>query len=173
MQNYFELFRLPVSFTPPRDAVRKSYVQLSKEYHPDYFAQADETAQGKALELSAAVNKAYKLFTNEQATIKYVLGLKGVLEDEEKYNLSPDFLMEMMEINEKVAEIKFALDPTGKQNIHQQLLGIENEIYEPVANIIEKYKEGVTTREELLQVKDYYFKKKYLARIYEALNGML
>ncbi len=173
MLNYFELFHLPVSFTPPRDAVRKSYVELSKKYHPDYFSQADETAQVKALELSAEVNKAYKLFNNEQATIKYVLGLKGVLEDEEKYNLSPDFLMEMMEINEIVAEISVDHDPIEKQKIHQQISAIENEIYEPVANIIENYKEGVTTREELLQVKDYYFKKKYLARIYEALNGML
>ena len=173
MQNYFELFHLPVSFTPPKDVVRKNYVNLSKEHHPDHFAQSDEAAQEKALQLSAEVNKAYKVFNNKQATIKYVLGLKGILQDDEKYNLAPDFLMEMMEINESVAEINLESNTRAKENIHQQLAAIEKEIYEPIANIIENYKDGVTTNEELLQVKDYYFKKKYLARIYDALNGML
>ncbi|MDB5205516.1 MAG: hypothetical protein JWR72_591, partial [Flavisolibacter sp.] len=34
MLNYFELFNLPVSFLPPKDAVRKNYVELSKQNHP-------------------------------------------------------------------------------------------------------------------------------------------
>lgn len=173
MMNYFELFHLPVSFLPPKDLVRKKYVELSKQYHPDYFAQGDDEAQSKALELSAEVNKAFKIFNNKQATIKYVLGMKGLLQEEEKYNLSPDFLMEMMEVNEKVDELSFDSDPDEKQNVQQQLLLIEDEIYDPVANIIENYREGITSLEELLQLKAYYFKKKYLARIYEALNRML
>lgn len=172
MMNYFELFDLPVSFLPPRDAVRKKYFELSKQNHPDHFAQAGEKAQADALEASAQINKAYKTFSNKQSTIKYVLELKGLLEEEEKYKLSPDFLMEMMEINEAVAELGFDEDPNRKTTIHQQLTTLENEIYEPVADIIENYQEGVTTQEELLQVKDYYFKKKYLARIYQALGGM-
>ena len=173
MTNYFELFDLPVSFSPPKDAVRKKYVELSKQHHPDHFAQADDKAQAKALEVSAEVNKALKIFNNRQAVIKYVLELKGLLDNEEKYALSPHFLMEMMEINEKVADLSFDSDPTEKQNIQQQLVLFENEIYEPVAAIVENYKEGVTTPGELLQVKEYYFKKKYLARIHGALGGML
>jgi molecular chaperone HscB len=51
-------------------------------------------------------------------------------------------------------------------------MNIEKELYEPVQNIIENYKEGITTQKELLQVKDYYFKKKYLQRLYQQLNRM-
>jgi molecular chaperone HscB len=36
--------------------------------------------------------------------------------------------------------------------------------------IIEHYQEGATSKEELLQVKQYYFKKKYLNRILEGLQ---
>lgn len=171
--NYFELFDLPVSLSPDKDAVRKKYVELSKQYHPDYFAQAGNEEQALALTVSAEINKALKTFSSKEATIKYILGLKGLLEEEEKYNLPPEFLMEMMEMNEMVAELSFDADKNEKENIHHQLTNIENEIYEPVANVIENYKEDVTTQEELLQVKEYYFKKKYLARIYEGLRGML
>ncbi len=51
--------------------------------------------------------------------------------------------------------------PELKQAIGQ----IQNEIYEPVKDIIEHYEDGVTTDPELLKVKEYYFKKKYLNRI--------
>jgi molecular chaperone HscB len=173
MLNYFELFNLPVSFLPPKDAVRKNYVELSKRCHPDYFAQADEGAKTNALELSAEVNKAFKIFNNQQATIKYILELKGVLRENEKYNLPPSFLMEMMEINEKITEEEQAGDPNEKESMNRRLSAIENEIYEPVAQVIENYSETTTTQEELLLVKDYYFKRKYLARIYKALDGKL
>jgi molecular chaperone HscB len=172
MMNYFELFDLPVSLLPPQDAVRKKYVELSKLHHPDHSAQADDRAQSKALEISAEVNKALKIFNNKQAVIKYVLELKGLLQNEEKYVLPPAFLMEMMEINEKVADLGLNPNPQERQNVLQQLSRFENEIYQPVATTIENYQEGVTTQEELLQVKEYYYKQKYLARIYEVLSGL-
>ncbi len=48
---------------------------------------------------------------------------------------------------------------------------LSNEIYEPVKEIVEHYQEGVTSEKELLQVKEYYFKKKYLNRIHQQLTG--
>ncbi len=171
--NYFELFELPVTFIVDKDVVRKKYLELSRKHHPDYFAQAEGTEQATALEVSAAINKAVKIFNNREATIKYVLQLKGLLEEEEKYSLPPDFLMEMMDINENVAEAALEAEPKEKIAIEQQLATLEKELYQPVAAIIENYKEGITTEAELLAVKEFFFKKKYLARIYEALNGIM
>jgi molecular chaperone HscB len=56
------------------------------------------------LEITANLNKAFKTFQNSDDTIKYVLQLKGLLEEEEKYQLPPDFLMEVLEINEKLMD---------------------------------------------------------------------
>ena len=69
----------------------------------------------------------------------------------------------MMELNEQAME-------ADKTEIEKQVSNIQHEIYEPVKAIIEHYKEGITSKEELLQVKDYYFKKKYLNRILEGLG---
>ncbi len=79
----------------------------------------------------------------------------------------------MMEFNEELAEAQLEGDNNLKTKLSEQLTQFENEIYEPVANTIENYKEGITTEEELLQVKDYYFKNKYLHRLTQQLNQML
>jgi molecular chaperone HscB len=169
--NYFELFRIPVTLQPDKGLVRRRFLELSKENHPDYFVNNPRAEQDTALEVSALLNKAWATFGNTDETIKYVLTLKGLLEEEEKYQLSPDFLMEMMEMNEELAEAQE--DPGKKTEIEQRLESIEKEIYEPVQNIIENYQEGVTSEKELLQVKDYYFRKKYLKRLHHQLSGKL
>lgn len=119
------------------------------------------------LEKSSLINMAYKIFGHADDTIKYVLQLKGLLEEEEKYALSPDFLMEVLELNEQ------ALDVSEQEDADRLTVTIANfqkEIYEPVGTIITNYKEGVTSEKELLQVKEYYYRKKYLDRILAGLN---
>ena len=101
--NYFELFGIPVSLTIDKSKLAKKYFELQKKYHPDFFTQNNEAEQDEALEKSSAINKALKVFQNKDSTIKYVLQLKGLLEEEEKYQLRPDFLMEVMELNEQLS----------------------------------------------------------------------
>jgi molecular chaperone HscB len=47
---------------------------------------------------------------------------------------------------------------------------LEDEIFKPIKGLLESYQVGVTPKEALLQVKDYYFKKKYLDRIADQLR---
>lgn len=169
--NYFELFKLPVSLRVNTAGLSAKYFELSRKYHPDYFAQSDEAAQAEALELSAQVNKAYKTFRDADSTLKYVLELKGLLIEEEKYQLSPDFLMEVMELNEEIMELSFEPDPVKKETVQNKVLALQNQIKTHVEPILENYKEGVTNEKELLQVKEYYYRKKYLDRMVEGLRG--
>lgn len=152
--NYFELFELPVSIKIDKALLNQRYFALQKKYHPDFFTQDTEFEQAEALELSSHVNKAYKILKNEDETIKYVLQLKSLLEEDEKYQLPPDFLMEVMELNES-----FSDESAGQVN------SLGETLYNGVKNSIENYNDATVTKEELLQLKDYYFKKKYLQRI--------
>ena len=83
--NYFELFGIPVTITVDRSLLSKKYVELQRKYHPDFYTQSTDDEQAEALEKSSIINKALKVLQNEEATIKYVLQLKGLLEEEEKY----------------------------------------------------------------------------------------
>lgn len=169
---YFDLFELPVQLRVDKKLLRARYLELSRKHHPDYFATADTNSQQAALDASARLNNALKTLSQPEETIKYVLEQKGLLEAEEKYKLSNDFLMEMMDINEAVADLKMEPSVEQQTQIETQINKIANDLYAPVAPIVEGYQEGVTTQEELLQVKDYYFRKKYLQRLQQQLNGM-
>lgn len=169
--NYFELFAIPVQLRVDSKALAEKFFELSRKYHPDYFVNKENKDQAEALEKSALLNRAYKTFQNHDETIKYVLQLKGLLEEEEKYELPPDFLMEVLEINEQLMDAED--DPELKTRLQSQVENLQSEIYEPVKEIVERYQEGVTSEKELLQVKAYYYKKKYLQRIRHQLAGMM
>jgi molecular chaperone HscB len=160
--NHFELYQIPVSFKPDISIVKKKFYQLSREYHPDFFVNGTSEEKEQVLAISAQVNKAYQVFNDENALIKYILMEKGLLQDEEKYQLSPDFLMEVMEINELLMDLA---DQESKNDILNQIKSLQNTIYEPVKSIITNYQEGISSEKELLQVKEYYYQKKYLDRI--------
>lgn len=166
--NYFELFEIPVKLKLDKNSLQGKFFELSRKYHPDHNAGHDTEGQAEVLEKSALLNKAFKTFQNPDETIKYVLQLKGLLEEEEKYELPPDFLMEVLDINEQLMETDEATDRSNLSSIISQL---STEIYEPVKEIVEHYKDGTTSEKELLQVKEYYYKKKYLDRINRQLTG--
>jgi len=161
--NYFEIFGLPVQLKVDKGGLPKRFFELSRKFHPDFYANATPSEQHRALEITADLNKAFRTFQNDDDTLKYVLQLKGLLEEEEKYQLPPDFLMEVLEINEQLMDT--ADDPELRTNLQSAITNLHSEIYAPVKKIIENYDDAVTTEKELLQVKEYYYKKKYLNRI--------
>ena len=165
---YFEVFGSPVRLKMAPAELSARFFSLSREFHPDFHAQADEATREEMLEKSAMLNKAWKTFQSPEETIKYVLQLKGLLEEEEKYQLAPDFLMEVMEINEALMDPEEA----DTEALGERIETLQTEIYEPVQQVVENYQDGVTTEKELLQVKAYYYQKKYLDRIKQQLAGM-
>ena len=166
--NYFELFELPVSLQVDKNYLQHKYFELQKKYHPDFFSNESEEEQADVLEKSSLINKAYKIFQKDDETIKYVLLLKEIMEEEEKYELPPDFLAEMMELNETLMEV----DDSSLEETETKINQLQKHLYDKVQTVIEYYNEDNTTNEQLLQVKDYYFKKKYLNRILARLDEM-
>lgn len=163
--NYFELFEIPIQLQVDAKQLSGKFLQLSRRYHPDFYTQDTPDAQEDALQKSALLNKAWNVFQQPDQTIAYVLNLKGLLDEQEKFQLDPDFLMEMMDINEAIAEN----DPARQTSLNERLEELQQEIYAPVKKIVEDYQEGTTTEAELLKVKAYYFQKKYLDRIFSSL----
>jgi molecular chaperone HscB len=158
--NYFELFEIPVSVTVDKSVLAKKYFELQKKYHPDFFVQEDEAAQQEALEKTSELNKAFKILKDPDATIQYLLKIKGLLQEEEKYPLPPEFLMEVMELNENLSDESAAA-----------IADFEKDIYTEVSSIIKNYDDSITSTADLLKLKEYYYKKKYLQRILDRIAG--
>ncbi len=164
--NYFELFEIPVAFSVDQQELSRKYFQLQKKFHPDFHSQADGGEQEEMLQQSSLINKAYKTFKDPDATIKYLLELKGLIAEDEKYEIPPDFLMEMMELNEDLAED----DVLKQEEAKTKIATMQQNFYQQVQSIIEEYDDYRANEAQMLQVKEYYFKKKYLNRIYERLE---
>ena len=170
--NYFELYELPVLMKVDINNVKKKFYELSRKYHPDFFANEPDEMQADALEKSSLINKAYKTFQNTDETIRYVLQLHQLIEEEEKYNLDPSFLMEVMDINEQLMDAEMEENFDTLTSIKKEADNLLIKIYSDVEKIVEHYQEGVTTEKELLRVKDYYYRKKYLHRILDKIAQM-
>jgi molecular chaperone HscB len=167
--NYFELFEIPVQLRVNTSELSQKFFALSRKYHPDFFIGEPEDVQVEMLEKSSLLNRAWKTFKDPDATLRYVLQLNGLVEEEEKYTLPPDFLMEVMDLNEQLMD---AEDIASKKDILPALSRLQEEIYEPVKDIIENQAGDTVPEADLLKVKAYYFKKKYLDRMREQLGGM-
>ncbi len=168
--NYFELYQLPIAPAVNFTMAKQKFYELSRKYHPDFFINANEEVKADMLEQSSLINKAFKTFSNKDETIKYFLQLKGYLQEEEKYQLAPTFLMEIMELNEQLMEAKMENDEVKITNIKSQILQLQSSIYEPIQSILENYQADNSTEKELLQIKEYYYQKKYLNRILESIH---
>lgn len=170
--NYFDLYGLPVSLQVDQALLKKKFYSLSRQYHPDFHAHLSEQEQAGILEQSSIVNKAYKTLSDEDETMRYVLQLKDMVEADEKYQLDPEFLMEVMDINEELMELE--LDEGQEQliDVGHKANALMLKIEEDVTTVVETYQDGTVTEEELLQVKDFYYKKKYLRRILDRINGI-
>ncbi len=162
--NYFELFGLPIGFQVDTQKLRAAFMEIQKASHPDKFAQASADEQEMALEQSSLANKGFTLLNQKESILPYVLELSGILTPDEKYALAPDFLMEMMDLNEAWMD---AEDESAKQSIIQQVAQLKKEFYAPIQNYMEMDQIDTISQEAMLQIKSYYYKKKYLDRILE------
>jgi molecular chaperone HscB len=167
--NYFQLYNLPVSFNIDKLAVKQAYFKLSKKYHPDFISNGTEAEKEEALQMSATINKAYKIFCNQDELIKYVLWFKENIAEEEKYQLPNDFLMEVMELNESLTE---AIAANNTDEIIKQKALIES-FKQTILSEVEELLQRETIEEinsnEWQKIKEYYFKKKYLNRILDSI----
>lgn len=171
MVNYFELYGLPASFVPDAAAVKKKYYELSRRYHPDHYAQASDAERAETLRMAAMNNDAYKTLSDADRTMAYILTQAGVLEAEEKYALPPDFLMEMMDVNELVSD--YELQPDNAAAARQAASMLQQQLDEwqqTTAPLVAQYDPATPDTDLLQRIKDLYFRKKYLLRIRQRIN---
>ncbi len=170
--NYFELYELPLSFRPDEAVLKRKFYELSKKYHPDFYINESDEKQQEILELSTLNNKAFQVLSHPLKRMEYVLQLKGVLAEEEQYQLPQDFLMEMMEVNEALMEMEFESDPVNLERITAQVDDMERGLSDELEEYTHRF-DSVNTEEEqtlLLKIKDIWYRQKYLLRIRESLN---
>jgi len=104
LSNYFSFYEIEPGFELDTNLLRKKYLQINRDFHPDFFTlQPDK--QEEALRITSFNNDAYKTLTSFEKRVAYYLSIKGLYDTESKAELPPDFLMEVMELNEELEEL--------------------------------------------------------------------
>ncbi len=169
MINFFQFYNIPESFQVNQADLKKKFYQYSKEYHPDFYANASDEKQSEILELSTINNKAYHTLSNPAKLLEYILREHDLVNEGAKPQLPGDFLMEMMDINERLMEVD---DAEQLAQITTEVLNVENDLETQLAPLIADYEmlDHAAKESRLNQIADIYYRQKYLLRIRESLN---
>lgn len=169
MNNFFLLFEIPESFHPDAGVVKAAYYRLSRQYHPDRVATAPDAEKQLALDTSAQINLAFRTLCDPDAVMGYILKQHGMLADEEKYDLPPAFLREMMDLNDVLDELAPG-DEAALRRATAALLEAMDSWQAQLSPLTTRFDGGEQTPELLGKIKDAYFRKKYLLRIKERID---
>lgn len=110
--NYFELFELSVAFDVSQDQLDLRFRSLQKYLHPDNFASASDAERRWSMQAASFVNEAYQTLSKPIKRAGYLLSLNGIeLNEETDTQMSPEFLMEQMELREALGDAADQSDP--------------------------------------------------------------
>ena len=102
--NYFEVFGLPKLLNLDLKELERTFHELSRKYHPDYFTTSPAEERQRALQMTATLNDAYRTLRHPVRRAEYLLQTEGLKADGSRVPKS--FLMEVFEINEQLEEVK-------------------------------------------------------------------
>lgn len=145
--NYFRLFNTEEQFQINQKYLKDKFRQLQSLLHPDKFSYKTEEEKLISKDYSSLLNRAYNTLLTPMARAEYLLKLKGQKVEESETVNNPKFLMEIMELNEKVEEAGTDVDKLkilDKEN-KEVLEQLSNEITQHFkTDDIEKAKEKIT-----------------------------
>ncbi len=170
--NFFDFFGLPVRYAIDPDELKAKYFEKSRKYHPDLHSQAKAAVQAEMLEKSAFNNRAYKVLSDPDQRLKYLLDLFEILKEEGKNEVPHDFLMAMMDYNEAMMELEMEPDPEKLQQLNEKLKELENDLSSDVLQVMKIPDASSLTEQEWSALAEYYLKKRYLRRFRSNLSKL-
>lgn len=122
MQNHFDLFQLPATFTLDANALDAAYRDVQGQVHPDRFVNATDAEKRVAMQWATRANEAYQTLKHPQKRAQYLCELHGVdLKTESNTAMPMAFLMQQMEWREELGDAKAARDEAALESLDQQV----------------------------------------------------
>jgi molecular chaperone HscB len=135
LKNHFELFGLVPAFALDLAQLAIAYRDIQSKVHPDRFAQAGDAERRASMQMTTQVNEAYRTLKSPVRRASYLLELNGVDTGfETNTAMPPEFLMEQMELREKLEETH---DAAALAAIERDVLGKKRKIEAQIAECID------------------------------------
>ena len=107
--DYFAFMGLPRKLKIDSRLLEERFRGLSRQFHPDYFYNADPGERRASLERSSYLNDAYRTLRNPISRIEYLLKVEGLAPggpEQVSKQVPPALLEEVFALNEELDEIR-------------------------------------------------------------------
>ncbi len=171
--SYFVLFGLPVSFDIDRKILAERYRELQRTVHPDRFANAGDAERRLSVQIAARVNEGFQTLKDPLARGRYMLELQGVELDDMGTAFDSTFLMEQMELHERLGDVKNSADPAQQlQMIASEVALRIKELIKTMAAFLREASLQEDSAEALQQAKDLTRKLQFFQRLEEEIDAL-
>jgi molecular chaperone HscB len=167
LPDYFSFYGLPESFQPDEAALKRMYYAKSRETHPDFHATSSAENQADMLQQATLNTDAYRTLSDPDKRTAYILRRHGLLDEGKQEQLPPDFLMDMMDLNEQLMDLQHAPNADIVTHISEEVQAIADTLEAGIQPVLAGY-EGLPADHRpaaLQQIRTYLLKKRYLLRI--------
>jgi molecular chaperone HscB len=135
---FYEAFELEPALSIDADDLKKRFYERSRQWHPDRFGRASAEEQQKALDMTSALNDAFRILRDPASRGEYFFKESGV---ELSKQLPSGTLEEFFELNMALEELR-----AGDESFRPQLIeardkysGLLNEMGKQLTVFFELY----------------------------------
>lgn len=132
--DYFELFGIARAYSINVDELGRRYLSISRNIHPDKFANTGAEMQSFALRMSAAVNRAHDVLRDPFLRAEYLLETAGGPSAAQDKSVPGDLLGDVMTLRE---DIDVAQSTGDTESLRRIQVGVDHRKQEIVRRIEE------------------------------------
>jgi molecular chaperone HscB len=171
-RTHFDVLGIARAFHLDEKALEARYLELSRRWHPDRFAKAQPRERMEALSRTTEVNDAYKVLKDKRKRAEYLLRIEGMdIADERSSQVKADatLLMEIMELNEQLAEARARKDDAAVARLAAGVREANDEVWRRATDGFSAYEKG--DRAVLPQLAQALILNRYHARFLEQVEA--
>jgi molecular chaperone HscB len=167
VSDFYEIFGLPRSLNLSLDELQQRFYALSRELHPDRFMRKPEAERQRALDMSSALNDAYRTLKDPIKRAQYLLALEGFeIGEQRSKDVPPELLEEVFELNMALEETRGGDDSARPQleaaekNFAEMLTETDRQLQ----SLFEQY-DMAHSRDVLGQIRNTLNRRKYIQNL--------
>jgi len=173
--DYYQLLGIPRSLNLSLDELQKRYYELSRQLHPDRFMQKPQTEQQRALDMSSALNDAYRTLKDPVKRAQYLLSQEGFdIGEQGSKDVPPELLEEVFELNMALEEMR-AGDDSARPQLDAAEKTFSNmlaDVDQQLESLFERYDE-IRSRDVLGQIRGLLNRRKYILNLVDEVHKTL
>lgn len=160
--DFYAVFSLNRKLIVDEGALQRKFYELSRQYHPDRFANQPPSEQTYALDFTAMLNDGFRVLKDPVRRAEYLLKLEGFdIGEQRSKDVPPELLEEVFELN---MMLESAPDRPEIEEAKAKFLGMQSDADKELTNLGAKYDE-TGDRAVLTQIRAVLNRRRYIQNL--------